>query len=291
MPELIIGMPVYNGVTFITQAIESIRNQTFTGWALVISDNASTDGTRDICERFCSQDSRIRYCRQERNIGAPANFKFLLDQAGSPFFMWAASDDLWHPEFVSAAISLLKKDGDCGFAFCNIVNVDAFGQTVRSYGDFRRFAGDDQRKNVIAYAAEPEILGKANIIYSIYRTEVCKSAWERCPLTNRWGSDMCFVLAVLAYSWLAVDERVLFFKRLIRPDDKPAEPHPIVIEKPELITFKMRNAPHYCLGYLKGTWKSRYFFVTVATLLRRMPYAIAKSFYGYAVRLRNRLRE
>ena len=79
--KLSIGMPVYNGELFIERAIESILAQTFTDFELIISDNASTDSTQEICQNFSKKDDRIRIFKQEKNIGVHRNFYFLLSQA------------------------------------------------------------------------------------------------------------------------------------------------------------------------------------------------------------------
>ena len=73
-PRVSIGMPVYNGARFIGEAVRSIQAQTFQDFEVVISDNASTDETQEICTRLAAQDSRIRYYRQARNLGAGVAF-------------------------------------------------------------------------------------------------------------------------------------------------------------------------------------------------------------------------
>jgi len=72
-------MPVYNGEKYIREALDSLLAQTFTDFELIISDNASTDGTQVICEEYAARDPRIRYVRQRENRGAVANFRFVLD--------------------------------------------------------------------------------------------------------------------------------------------------------------------------------------------------------------------
>ena len=88
-----IGMPVYNGEKYIREALDSLLGQSFTGFELIISDNASTDGTEAICQQYAAKDSRIRYVRQPVNLGALDNFTFVLDEARGGYFMWAAADD------------------------------------------------------------------------------------------------------------------------------------------------------------------------------------------------------
>jgi glycosyltransferase involved in cell wall biosynthesis len=100
MPELTIGLAVYNGSAGVSAALGSLLAQSFTDFTLHISDNASTDSTQEICERAAARDSRIVFTRQRENIGALRNFRFLLEQAQTPYFMWAAHDDSWSPTFV-----------------------------------------------------------------------------------------------------------------------------------------------------------------------------------------------
>lgn len=106
--ELTIGLPVYNGELFLKQRIESILSQTFSDFKLIISDNASTDSTEIICKEFVKQDDRINYIRQKKNIGIWENFDFVLQQASTEFFVWAAVDDLWLPKFLEENIVILK---------------------------------------------------------------------------------------------------------------------------------------------------------------------------------------
>jgi len=90
-----IGLPVYNAEKFIEKRIESILNQSFTDFELIISDNASTDNTSQICNEFSKKDGRIRYIRQPKNMGAILNYKFVLQQAHEKYFAWASADDFW----------------------------------------------------------------------------------------------------------------------------------------------------------------------------------------------------
>lgn len=121
LPKLTIGMPVYNGERYIREAIESILAQSFTDFELIISDNASTDSTEVICKEYLSQDQRIKYIRQNKNIGAPKNFRFLLEQATGEFFIWFAHDDRWDSTYFKKAIEVLDVNHDCGLVFSNFV--------------------------------------------------------------------------------------------------------------------------------------------------------------------------
>ena len=104
MPQLTIGMPVYNGEKTIVSAIESVLGQTFRDFVLLISDNASSDRTPEICENYSLIDPRVLYCRQPCNIGGSRNFQYVLDAATTDLFTWWAADDFRTPGFLEACV-------------------------------------------------------------------------------------------------------------------------------------------------------------------------------------------
>jgi glycosyltransferase involved in cell wall biosynthesis len=108
--KVYIGLPVYNGAKTIEKAINSLLAQTFKNFILVISDNASNDETARICKKFLLKDSRIKYIRQKNNIGASANFKFLLENANTKYFMWLGADDWISSEFLEVNMSALQSN-------------------------------------------------------------------------------------------------------------------------------------------------------------------------------------
>lgn len=111
-PRVSIGLPVFNGSRHLTDALSAILAQTYTDFELIISDNASTDGTAEICRRFAAQDPRIRYYRQPRNIGAAPNFNFCYELATGEYFKWAAHDDILAPEFLARCVEALDATPD-----------------------------------------------------------------------------------------------------------------------------------------------------------------------------------
>lgn len=103
-------MPIYNGASSISQALDSLLAQTFTDFEMVISDNASTDTTEQICRKYAIRDRRIKYIRQSENKGAIFNFNFVLQEARGEYFMWAAADDFWQPSFIEKNHQVLSQD-------------------------------------------------------------------------------------------------------------------------------------------------------------------------------------
>lgn len=213
MPRLFIGMPVMNGARFVREAIESLRGQTFRDWSLVVSDNASTDATLQICHEIAAHDPRIEIVQQPSNIGATANFRYVLDRAHAEFFMWAAADDHWGPQFLAKCVQALDASPSLGMAFTGLRNIDATGRVVRNYPDLATLAGPAGPQTVTRYLLSREICGKANLIYSVYRLHLCRLVAQQVGFADCWGADMAFVLGAIARGGISIEPEVLFEKR------------------------------------------------------------------------------
>lgn len=108
-PKVSIGLPVFNGANFIRNAIQSIQAQDYQDLELIIADNASTDGTEQICRELAERDPRIRYHRNERNLGAAGNYNKVFELARGEFFKWAAHDDECHPAMIRRCVETLER--------------------------------------------------------------------------------------------------------------------------------------------------------------------------------------
>jgi glycosyltransferase involved in cell wall biosynthesis len=130
-PTVSVGLPVYNGEKYLTVAIESVLGQTFDDFELVISDNASTDRTREICEYFTKRDPRVRYFRQATNRGAGFNYNFVFHESRGRYFRWLAHDDYIAPTCLSACVGALNSDLSLVLAYTHHVDVDELGTPIR----------------------------------------------------------------------------------------------------------------------------------------------------------------
>jgi glycosyltransferase involved in cell wall biosynthesis len=135
-PSVSVGLPVFNGEQHLAQALRALLDQTFTDLEIIISDNASTDGTRDICERFVREDRRLRYIRQPRNVGAPRNWNAVVHQAAGQYFKWASANDYCNDRFVDECLRMLQDDPRVVLAFGKTCLVDEKnGSTSDYHGD------------------------------------------------------------------------------------------------------------------------------------------------------------
>lgn len=133
MPLASIGLPVYNGGRFIRNAIESILAQTFTDFELIISDNASTDDTGDICRRYARTDSRVYYTRKNKNLGASRNFNDVFDLSTGKYFKWASNDDICEPDFLEKCVRVLESDSSVALCHPGTRRIDEDGRNIGAY--------------------------------------------------------------------------------------------------------------------------------------------------------------
>jgi len=129
-PRLTIGLPVYNGELFLAEAIDALLGQTYENFELLISDNASTDSTSDICRQYAKLDSRIRYIRQENNIGRVRNHNFLIYEASTELFKFAAHDDLYARNLLERCIEGLDQHPNVVVAHCWEARIDETGKLL-----------------------------------------------------------------------------------------------------------------------------------------------------------------
>jgi glycosyltransferase involved in cell wall biosynthesis len=109
-PKVSVGLPVYNGAAYLAETIDALLAQTYEDFELLISDNASTDATQDICRGYAARDARIHYERQEQNQGPPWNFNRVFQMATGDYFKWAAHDDLCAPTLLTRCVEALDSD-------------------------------------------------------------------------------------------------------------------------------------------------------------------------------------
>jgi len=125
VPRLSIGLPVYNGEDFLAESLDSLLGQTYEDFELIISDNASTDETADICRGYAKQDSRIRYVRQPHNLGCAPNHNVLVQYARGELFKWVSHDDLYGRELIERAIEALDEYPQVVLANCWTAMIDS----------------------------------------------------------------------------------------------------------------------------------------------------------------------
>jgi glycosyltransferase involved in cell wall biosynthesis len=132
-PRLSVGMPVYNAERFVEQGIQSILNQTFTEYELIISDNASTDRTAEICQDFAARDQRIRFYQGDANKGGGWNHNRVLELAKGEYFKWQSNDDLCDASMLEKCVAALDENPAAVLAHARTAIIDETGNFLENY--------------------------------------------------------------------------------------------------------------------------------------------------------------
>jgi glycosyltransferase involved in cell wall biosynthesis len=170
-PQLTIGLPVYNGERMLPEAVASLLAQTFEDFELVISDNASTDGTEEVCREFAEQDPRVRYERSPANRGSAWNHNHLVDQARGRYFKWAAHDDVYDPELLRRCIQVLDADPSVVLCHSLVDDIDIDGNVVHKHEYV--FRSSDPRPTV--RFRDLLMMSGGHDLYGVVRTDVLRS--------------------------------------------------------------------------------------------------------------------
>lgn len=135
-PRVALGLPVFNGERYLCEALNAILKQEFEDFELVISDNASTDRTREICLEYVQRDRRVRYYRNETNIGIAPNFQRVFHLSNGEYFKWLVHDDVCSPGFLRECVEFYDKaPGSVVLVFPGAIQIDEHGNVLGPYED------------------------------------------------------------------------------------------------------------------------------------------------------------
>lgn len=202
-----IGLPVFNGERYLPAALGSLLRQTYTDFELLIQDNASTDRTAEMCQRFAATDRRIAYQRNPENLGAAANYNRVLDRARGRYFKWAAHDDICKPRFLEVCVEVLDNDNSVVLSHAHSEAIDENGRTLGRYADEPQALETQswQRFNRL-------ILGRHYCIpvFGVMRTSIL----EKTARHGNWvGADRNLLAELALYGRIRLVDEVLFQRR------------------------------------------------------------------------------
>jgi glycosyltransferase involved in cell wall biosynthesis len=204
-----IGMPVFNLERTVGRAIESVLAQTFTDFELIVSDNASADGTEQICRRYAEGDSRIRYTRHPVAISGFDNFRFVLDAARAPYFMWLPADDYALPRLLERGVAVLDARPDVVCAAPRVEFLDGDGRRRTGAGSFALLGSP--RDNLCRFLRDPKDNSR---FYGLYRRDAVRRV---LPDSAYYGFDWVVAAGTLAYGKHAELAEVLLVREASDP--------------------------------------------------------------------------
>lgn len=202
-PLLSIGLPVHNGAEHLRESIDSLLAQDVGDLELIISDNASTDDTEAVCLEYASRDPRVRYGRNETNIGAAANYNRVFELSTGKYFMWGSDDDIWDPRFARMCIERLERSPDAVMCTSQVVFIDDSGAEVPG---FKHVSVDTEGMDVPGRVFELTRQFGWFGIYSVIRPSALRASRLNLPT---FGPDVRLQLELLLQGdALALPERL-----------------------------------------------------------------------------------
>lgn len=172
LPLVSIGVPTYNRPKGLKNLLSILTKQTYTNIEIIISDNNSENPeVQKTVQEFAQNDSRIKYIRQETNIGMYNNFSYVLKVATGEYFMWASDDDIFLEEFVSKTIQILESHP-------KVVLCTPVTKVLSGENEIMKFKPDFHTVNLNTMERIKKIafyIKKGHgALYGLYRTEILK---------------------------------------------------------------------------------------------------------------------
>ncbi len=235
-----IGFPAYNARERMARALDSLLAQTHANFELILADNASTDGTDELCREYAAKDPRIRLSPNRENIGMFKNFDKVLREAKGEYFMWAAADDQWKPEFIATMLAELEANPDAGVAMCAARRLrpdDTFIDEIRFQGRL-----DPNNKSNLSMSLSMISSVKYNLyVYGLFRREILVQAIagsREMPSSERWmlcrmalGRRFRYIDEIL---YIRTNHRIHFAKRY------PGDPYGLAKRRSEARIIDLR---------------------------------------------------
>jgi glycosyltransferase involved in cell wall biosynthesis len=243
-PLVSIGLPVFNGARFLGEALRALSNQSHANLEIIVSDNASTDATPEICASHAALDRRIRYSRLAENIGGIPNHNRVFSLATGKYFMWASHDDLVEDSYVAKCVECLEKDAGAVLAYAMTSTIDEAGQVkplvISHLADAPRAA--------TRFSEFTALYSMLEAFYGVIRRDVLQKTMLH--LLHPGGDRILLAELSLHGRFVQVQEHL--FKRRLHAG-RSITVHPRIRERYAWIApaFKGRRMfPHW--GYLSG---------------------------------------
>ena len=224
-PRVSVGMPVYNREKYVGLAIESHLQQTYEDFELVITDNASTDHSEQICREYAAKDPRVKYHRNPRNLGASGNYNRCFELSTGEYFRWTPSDDLISPNVLQRAVQILDQDPSVFVAYPKTKLIDSEGTVI---GDF------DERLHTMSdrpserWKTVQQNLRLGNLHYGLNRAD----KFRRTGLLRNYnGGDFPLIAEMSLYGKFYEIQDAFFYRRM------HAEASSAIKSKSDLMAF------------------------------------------------------
>jgi glycosyltransferase involved in cell wall biosynthesis len=212
-PLVSIAVAAYNRAHLIGRTLDSLLAQTFVDFELLISDDASSDSTREVCERYVQRDPRVRYFRGERRMGLGGNCSRVLSMVSGEFVVLAGDDDVYEPTFLERLLAEMRRYPSLSLVACRVDLIDQNDNVVRVMAH-QSFA--DNPLSRLRNANRMLWRGYGNLMTGMYRrAAMMRTLLYRPILGDDWDEiDLLFLFEMSLYGGVVSVSDVLLHKRV-----------------------------------------------------------------------------
>lgn len=207
LPLVSIGVPLYNGANTLNEALSSLRNQTYQNLEIIVSDDCSTDTSREIYTQHMLEDTRVKSFRQAVNIGAVDNFNFVLDKSSGQYFFWHAQDDIRASRYVEKCIEQFQRNSE--LVFCHSIYTD-FLDSISESHDLKSLSLMSQKRMCERFLDAYRSRIGSTAFYGMFNLSRVKS---KMHWGNYNGSDIAIFQSILLQGPIFEVPEVLFYYR------------------------------------------------------------------------------
>ena len=210
MPRVSIALPCYNGELYLAEALQDLKNQTHRDFEVVVYDNASTDATHAIAQRFADADSRFRIIRRPQTVPLFDNFRLTLADVDSEFLMWRADDDLSAPNYVETLLALLQANPQAALAGSQIRTHKLHKNRIKVRRAPSVPAGRLAGALALVHWSHP------SWIYGLFRRQHLQRSYEQAlkTLPHTWAVDHATLFPMLVSGQAVVTNDTYFIQRM-----------------------------------------------------------------------------
>lgn len=237
MPRVTIGLPVYNGALLINECLENLRNQTYTDFEVIISDNASTDGTSECCADFAAKDSRFRHIIHKKTSTANDNFLYVRNISDSDYFAFRAFDDLSSHGYVADLVQMLDNIPNARLAVGRVQK--QFGGPHLERGYQYPLSSTTDHGPALKRILRQMSQGQASWFYGVWRRQALVESFDRVirEYDDPWGCDHLILLHAMLNGGICGTRRGARFTQRILQTKR----HYIPAKRPSYDTMVARN--------------------------------------------------
>ena len=222
MPKITVALPNYNGEKYLEEAIQSVLDQTFQDFELLIADDASNDSSLQIIEKYKELDSRIRVMHNDQNRHIPYTGTLLLEAAAGEYIARIDSDDIWCRDRLEKQLEYMESHPDVGACFSKIILIDGGSEEAGE-----RFPGIQSLFNNVKNRTQEEWIRfffyHGNCLCnssSLIRTETLRAAGAFYRLAFMPGEDYELWSRIVLHSQIYVFDEPLVCYRWTEEEGK-----------------------------------------------------------------------